>query len=47
MLKIPLLELLIKCQKRTEGFWHLIKKFKVAQNDINKTFDRVKTCAII
>jgi hypothetical protein len=25
----------------------LIKKFKVAQNDINKTFDRVKTCAII
>jgi hypothetical protein len=28
MLKIPLLELLIKCQKRTDGFFHLIESFK-------------------
>jgi hypothetical protein len=25
--KIPLLELSIKCQKRSDGFWHLIKSF--------------------
>jgi hypothetical protein len=25
MLKIPLLELSIKCQKRTYRFWHLIE----------------------
>ena len=25
--KIPLLELSIKCQKRTYGFWHLIESF--------------------
>jgi hypothetical protein len=26
--KIPLLELLINCQKRTYGFWQLIETFK-------------------
>jgi hypothetical protein len=28
MLKIPLLELLIKCHKRTDRFFHWIKSFK-------------------
>ena len=28
MPKIPLLELSIKCQKRTYGFWHLIESLK-------------------
>ncbi len=47
MLKIPLLELLFKCQKRTDGFFSLDQKFKITQNDINQTFDQVKTCEII
>jgi hypothetical protein len=37
--KIPLLELLIKCQKRTYGFWHLIETFDQLKKE---TFDQLK-----
>jgi hypothetical protein len=37
--KIPLLELLINCQKRTYGFWHLIKFFD--QVKTIKKFDQL------
>jgi hypothetical protein len=39
--KIPLLEVLINCQKRTYGFWQLIKSFNNAYNTIIRTFDQV------
>jgi hypothetical protein len=45
--KIPLLELLINCQKRMDGFLAVDQKLKITQNDINKTFDQLKTCEII
>jgi hypothetical protein len=37
--KIPLLELLINCQKRTYRFWHLIKFFD--QVKTLKKFDQL------
>jgi hypothetical protein len=33
--KIPLLELSINCQKRTDGFWQLIETFKINLNELN------------
>jgi hypothetical protein len=45
--KIPLLELSINCQKRTDGFLAVDQKLKITQNDINKSFDQLKTCEII
>ena len=53
ILKIPLLELLIKCQKRTDGFFHLIKSlikrlikwqlFRRLIECIIETFNQVKS----
>ena len=43
--KIPLLELLIKCQKRTYGFWHLIESFDKVKSF--KKFDQVKMKLLI